>query len=406
MSGNTADVLTAAAARGSPAANGRPPPPRFSRSISEIPPQPTRPYPYSLAPLADDRSGQPPQPFFTHGSQMSLDFSTGSRHGILSARSTPAGSRRASIMAAAVPPTDEALAGPSVGMQGSRKGSDEQKGDVERQHVAKTVTYGYPPPGHDPHSDLLSGACLYADLRYNTSRGLKQCIVDLSDLSSDTTRLLDDTYSSVLEKMGVLQSTILGLKELALQSQEVAETFEREVTEIRDETNAQISDFDNFQMQEERIGVLRRRVDVSRDKISSLGARVDVVRDMVEGWERADREWQERTRRRLMVVWGVTSAIISVLALLYLGAQYQGTGTGTESVTGIEPPDRIPGGDMGTLEEGILGTGGADLNSSWAGVAGMDVEAGVGEGQTFPNIGKTGGEGRGKDDRLRMFDEL
>src|SRR5690606_5637997 len=125
--------------------------------------------------------------------------------------------------------------------------------------------------------------------------------IDLGDLSSETTRLLDDTYSSVLEKMGTLQSTILGLKELALQSRQTAASFGKEALEVRDEVDKQILDFNNFQEHEERIRVLRTRVDVSRDKISSLGRRVDVVRDMVEGWERADKEWQEKTRRRLMV---------------------------------------------------------------------------------------------------------
>lgn len=214
-------------------------------------------------------------------------------------------------------------------------------------------------------------------------------MVDLGDLSSETTRLLDDTYSSVLEKMGVLQSTILGLKELALQSRDVSESFGREAAEVRDEVDAQIREFNDFQAHEERIRVLRTRVDVSHDKVSSLGRRVDVVRDMVEGWERADREWQERTRRRLMVIWGITSAIVSVLVLLYYGAQYRGSGGGLSV-------DEVRGG------EGIEGALSGSLNASSAEIPVIDVEAG----ERFPGIKRRESKGGDKDERLRLFDEL
>lgn len=219
-------------------------------------------------------------------------------------------------------------------------------------------------------------------------------MADLGDLSSETTRLLDDTYSSVLEKMGILQSTILGLKELALQSRETADSFGRETTEVESEVDAQIRGFDNFQTHEERIRVLRTRVDVSRDKISLLGQRVDVVRDMVEGWERADREWQERTRRRLMVIWGITSTVIFVLVLLYLGAQYQASGS--------VPPAGIPAGHVEGGED-IPGLN-ASLNASSAEVPGIGTD--VVDETTFPSIGRSESTKGNEDDRLRLFDEL
>lgn len=218
-------------------------------------------------------------------------------------------------------------------------------------------------------------------------------MVDLGDLSSETTRLLDDTYSSVLEKMGTLRSTIQGLKELALQSRETSESFGREAAEIKDEVDKQIHGFNNFQEHEERIRVLRTRVDVSRDKISSLGRRVDVVRDMVEGWERADKEWQERTRRRLMVIWGITSAVISILVLLYYGAQYGGSGGLT--LDGL-PADGVSGGEA-------MGGMNGSLNASSSGIPVINVETGDGP---FPDIGKPEPQAGNSDERLRLFDEL
>lgn len=218
-------------------------------------------------------------------------------------------------------------------------------------------------------------------------------MVDLGDLSSETTRLLDDTYSSVLEKMGTLQSTIIGLKALALQSRETSESFGKETEEVKDEVDKQIHDFNNFQEHEERIRVLRTRVDVSQDKISSLGRRVDVVRDMVEGWERADKKWQERTRRRLMVIWGITSAVIFVLVLLYYGAQYGGSGS--------LPLDGLPAGDISGVE--ALGGMNGSLNASSSGTGVIDVGAGD---EAFPDIGKPEPKAGNADERLRLFDEL
>ncbi|KAL2113904.1 hypothetical protein VUR80DRAFT_1757 [Thermomyces stellatus] len=349
MSSNTRETLSPGV---SPSVSSRPRPPLIARSISDMPPQPPR-----LHHGGDPKAvgGQLAQQLFTRLNRSSLDVSA--PQDILSARSSPGVSRRASVKGG--PGMDGALVG---GLPGSsKKESDDTGGDIERKNVARTVI------------------------------DLKQTMVDLSDLSSETTRLLDDTYSSVLEKMGTLQSIILGLKELALQSRETTASFGKEAAEVEDELDRQIRDFNNFQEHEERIRALRTRVDVSRDKISSLGRRVDVVRDMVEGWERADKEWQERTRRRLMVIWGITSTVIFVLALLYYGAQYRGSG-------GVSC-DGPPVGDGGG--EGIGGMNGS-VNAS-SGIPGIDRETGD---EPFPGFRRPRPKGGSADERLRLFDEL
>lgn len=45
------------------------------------------------------------------------------------------------------------------------------------------------------------------------------------------------------------------------------------------------------------------------------------MRQRVERWERADREWQETTRRRLKIMWGVLFGMGLVLLFLYWGAR-------------------------------------------------------------------------------------
>lgn len=230
---------------------------------------------------------------------------------------------------------------------------------------------------------------------------MKQCIFDLNETSSETTQRLDKTYYSVLEKIGTLQSTILGLRELAAQTQTTAEVFDKETSEVAKEVHNQLGQFGNFKSQEKRIEALRARIDVSREKMTALGGRIGVVKDRVEGWERADKEWQERTRKRLKTFWAATSIGLLVLVLLYLGAPYV--------VTLSEPPD--PADLIGTsavcgASEG-LGERTSDLTSTTSPAKRQEVDLGSHSPpeQRMPNLTRRSDVG-GIDERLRVFDEL
>jgi hypothetical protein len=63
-------------------------------------------------------------------------------------------------------------------------------------------------------------------------------------------------------------------------------------------------------------------VRASREKVDGLSERVDRVRRRVEGWERADRAWQEKTRRRLKAFWVVTSVVAVVLVVAVVAARF------------------------------------------------------------------------------------
>jgi hypothetical protein len=152
--------------------------------------------------------------------------------------------------------------------------------------------------------------------------GLKKSLADLSEFSTATMRRLDDTYFAVLEKMSVLQTTILGLKELAIMSQNVNKTLKKESHGVVEEVTDQLDTFGNFESHERRIENLQGRIQVGRAKIKTLSERVDVVRQRVEGWERADRDWQERTRKRMKAIWIVISCVFFAMLLLYVSAQY------------------------------------------------------------------------------------
>ncbi|RYP74603.1 hypothetical protein DL771_002869 [Monosporascus sp. 5C6A] len=152
--------------------------------------------------------------------------------------------------------------------------------------------------------------------------GLRESLADLSSFSTATTKRLDNTYYVVLEKLGMLQSTITAFKELADDSQELSEVFKAEYREVAADIESQLDGFGQFDDQQQRIESLQGRVQASREKVRALSKRVDVVQERIEGWERADKAWQEKTRRRLKVIWIIMSTLLFNLILLSVGAKY------------------------------------------------------------------------------------
>lgn len=217
-------------------------------------------------------------------------------------------------------------------------------------------------------------------------RGLKKSLIELSGFSTTTTRRLDETYYSVLEKKSILQSTISAIKELAVASRQMTGEFKKEAEEMCMDVGSQLDSFGQFGEQESRIEVLQGRIEAGRTRIQGLSERVDVVRRRIEGWERADRDWQEKTRKRLRTVWIVMSVIFAVLILLFVGAQYLG-GPELENAAGA---------GLKAVEKGVNRSAG-----------GFGVGGGKTKGQEGPVPPLWEGRGRREEeDRLRVFDEL
>lgn len=132
----------------------------------------------------------------------------------------------------------------------------------------------------------------------------------------------------MLEKLTSLRKTIVALKALASDSASTSEGFVKESHAALSEAQAQLDAFGKFDEHETRVHALQDRVQGGRERIEALSTRVNVVRHKVEMWERADREWQERTRRRLKAVWGVVLGLALALLVLYIGAMSYGAEIG------------------------------------------------------------------------------
>ncbi|KAH6670477.1 hypothetical protein B0J14DRAFT_515986 [Halenospora varia] len=219
---------------------------------------------------------------------------------------------------------------------------------------------------------------------------LRNATLDLNTLSNNTTRRLDMTYYSVLEKLSLLQNTISSMKELARMSKSLNEEFHDESEGVIADVTGQLESFDQFQQQERRISSLAERVKQGREKINTLAGRVNIVQDRVEGWERANAEWQDRTRKRLKTLWVIMSVVAGVFAVLALvryapaRSTIQGIANDT-NITTRNLSGKIP--DFNQLR-----------NETWK-LKRKSAE-------TLDGLLDKGEERQEDDPRLRLFDEL
>lgn len=193
----------------------------------------------------------------------------------------------------------------------------------------------------------------------------------------------------MLQKLTALQNTILALRDLAQASATTNAGFIAESHDVLSEAQAQLDALGDFSAQQERVEALQARVQGGRERIAALGGRVDAVRRRVERWERADREWQERTRRRLKIIWAVVMGAGCVLLVLYWGARIY-----------------APGAGAGEVARGIgEGLGRAGLGGGGRTGDGGDGDGGNGSAPVL-DLGRDGGAAKPGDDVLRALDEL
>lgn len=170
------------------------------------------------------------------------------------------------------------------------------------------------------------------------------------------------------------------------------------------EVTAQLDSFNNFDDQEIRILDLQKRVEVGREKIRVLGERTDMVKERVEGWERAEQEWQGKMRKRMRFIWIVGTVVVALTGTVWFfyppGATDMHEGRNTTALNSTGLLGKIPDMESVRKENGVLGRIGEMVdvrNRSWrfSGVQGDLLEE-------LRNRDVKGKE----DPRLRVFDEL
>jgi chromosome segregation ATPase len=139
----------------------------------------------------------------------------------------------------------------------------------------------------------------YIDKGY---RDLRTALKSLSDQSLKTSRRLDDTYYSILEKVSVLRQTIGSLQELSGLTKELRENFESDTKELVEDVQGQYDGFDNFDNQQHQIVVLEDRIKISKKKADSLTDRLAKAKERVDARAQAELEWAAKNSRRFCLI--------------------------------------------------------------------------------------------------------
>lgn len=130
-------------------------------------------------------------------------------------------------------------------------------------------------------------------------RDLRAALQSLSDQSLKTSRRLDDTYYSILEKVSVLRQTIGTLQELSGLTKELHDNFETDTTELVEDVTGQVEAFDGFQTQQKQVSNLESRIKAGKEKADSLTARLAKAKERVDAKAKSEAQWQAKNTRTI-----------------------------------------------------------------------------------------------------------
>lgn len=131
---------------------------------------------------------------------------------------------------------------------------------------------------------------------------LRSSLQNLSDQSLKTSRRLDDTYYSLLERVAACRQTIGSLQELSNLTNELHHNFETDTQELAEDVEGQLEGFNNFETQQEQVTALERRIKAGKDKAEALNDRLAKARSRVDKRMKLEAELEVRnTRMRLPV---------------------------------------------------------------------------------------------------------
>lgn len=154
--------------------------------------------------------------------------------------------------------------------------------------------------------------------------------MELDSFATCMTKRLDDTYYSVLERTSALRNTVAALRDLAQSSHDICETFDKHARDLESDIIRQLSTAGNFEEQQRKMAALQKRIYDARGRTSALATRVDVVQKCVERWEQADRQWQEKTLKRLKIIWSATTIVALIVVAFVIGMNYASTTRGAK----------------------------------------------------------------------------
>ncbi|KAK4635656.1 hypothetical protein CLAFUW4_01604 [Fulvia fulva] len=147
---------------------------------------------------------------------------------------------------------------------------------------------------------------------------LRESLKNVEEVAMSSTRQLDDTYYSILEKASLLRSTVASLQQLAEESKRMHSTFKEDTTKLEQETKQNLDGFNNFDGQEKTINDLVVQLRTSKDRTGKLNERLEAARNRIEAYEHRWNEHQKKRRKNWGIIWasiiGLVAFMIAVIA--------------------------------------------------------------------------------------------
>ncbi|KAK7540561.1 uncharacterized protein J3D65DRAFT_600689 [Phyllosticta citribraziliensis] len=147
---------------------------------------------------------------------------------------------------------------------------------------------------------------------------LQTALDTLSEQSMATTRRLDDTYYSILEKVSGLRSMIDHLQELSSLTKDLRTEFATDADELTEEVNNSLDNLGDFKAQAEQLDDFESRITSSKEKARLLRVRLDAAKKRVDEREKLEEEWRIKTSRRLRMLWGILGALAALFLISYI----------------------------------------------------------------------------------------
>lgn len=164
------------------------------------------------------------------------------------------------------------------------------------------VSTFFPPlsllPQHKPVLDNIAN-------RLAPHRQLRTALRVLDEQSMATTRRLDDTYYSILEKVASLHGTIGGLQELSTLTKRLRAGFAADAAELVDEVDGSLDGIGDFAAQARLLEEFEARIAAGKERAARLNERLDAARKRVDERERMEEEWRTSVNRKSFAVFWV-----------------------------------------------------------------------------------------------------
>lgn len=161
---------------------------------------------------------------------------------------------------------------------------------------------------------------------------LRVALTKVEELGMHSTRQLDDTYYSILEKAEMLRNTVAEMQRLADESKETREKYDQDAQVLETDIGQTLDGFGDFRQHEENIDGLVKKLSESKTKTERLNDRLEDARKRVETYEKTYRETRAKRRKRWNMVSGTLLAALVVVVALLLARNYNQSDVQLENI--------------------------------------------------------------------------